>query len=214
MDFPSRHCCSLSQQQCAAAEAAANQSSRSCNTWSLRQSTKHGNKQCLCLRSSCYWQEGAFEKLKYTPRKCAHDAHPRGVLISAAVDLARRRRRNFARRHNDSCKMTYAIMALWKRGPGSLIAATGLQKLASSQHGGWLAEEDEERIAGCSADRRCRERSELEGVVPPSRYKRLKSNIALPGMYTSGKCGQMKWGGAPLRFPKRTRGVHSRKASP
>ena len=126
MAFLSRHCCSLSQQQCAA-EAAANQSSRSCNTWSLRQSTKHSNKQCLCLRSPCYWQEGAFEKLKYTPRKCAHDAHPRGVLISAAVDLARRRRRNFARRHNDSCKMTYARMALWKRSPGSLIAATCLQ---------------------------------------------------------------------------------------
>ena len=104
----------------------------------LRQSTKHGNKQCLCLLSLCYWQEGAFEKLKYTPRKCAHDAHPRGVLISAAVDLARRRRRNFARRHNDSCKMTYARKALWKRAPGSLITATGLQKLASSQQW-WLA---------------------------------------------------------------------------
>ena len=145
--FLSRHCCSLSQQQCAAAEAAANQSSRSCNTWSLRQSTKHGNKQCLCLRSPCYWQEEAFEKLEYTPRKCAHDAHQRGVLTSAAVDLAcRRRRRNFARRHNDSCKMTYARMGLWKRGPGSLIAATGLQKLASSQRAGWLAEEDEEQL--------------------------------------------------------------------
>ena len=79
--------------------------------------------------------------------------------------------------------MTYARMALWKRGPGSLIAATGLRELASSQHGGWLAEEDEERIAGCSADRRCRERSELEGVVPPSRYKRLEPNIALPEIY-------------------------------
>ena len=149
--FLSHHCCSLSQQQCAAAEAAANQSSRS-NTWSLRQSTKHGNKQCLCLRSPCYWQEGAFEKLKYTPRKCAHDAHPRGVLISAAVDLARRRRRNFARRHNDSCKMTYARMALWKRSPGSLIAATGLRELASSQHGGWLAEDG--RGANCRLQRR------------------------------------------------------------
>jgi len=49
----------------------------------MRQSTKHGNKQCLRLRSPCYWQE----KLKYTPRKCAHDARPRGVLVSAAVDL-------------------------------------------------------------------------------------------------------------------------------
>ena len=28
-------------------------------------------------------------------------AHQRGVLISAAVDLARRRRRNFARQHNE-----------------------------------------------------------------------------------------------------------------
>ena len=38
MAFLSRHCCSLSQQQCAAAEAAANQSSRSCrcNDLSLR----------------------------------------------------------------------------------------------------------------------------------------------------------------------------------
>ena len=42
--------------------------------------------------------------------------------------------------------MTYARMALWKRGPGSLIAATGLRELASSQHGGWLAEEDEEQL--------------------------------------------------------------------
>ena len=118
----------------------------------LRQSTKHGKKQCLCLRSPCYWQEGAFEKLKYTPRKCAHDAHPRGVLISAAVDLARRRRRNFARRHNDSCKMTYARMTLWKRGPGSLIAATGLQELASSQRSGWLAEDGERANCTLSAD--------------------------------------------------------------
>ena len=39
---------------------------------------------------------------------------------------------------------------------------------------GWLAEEDEERIAGCSADRRCRERSELEGVMPPSDSERQK----------------------------------------
>ena len=150
MAFLSRHCCSLSQQQCAAAEAAANQSSRACEL--AAQSTKHGNKQCLCLRSPCCWQEGAFEKLKYTPRKCAHDAHPRGVLISAAVDLARRRRRNFARRHNDSCKMTYARMALWKRGPGSLIAATGLQELSSSQRGGWLAEDG--RGANCRLQRR------------------------------------------------------------
>ena len=150
--FLSRHCCSLSQQQCAAAEAAANQSSRSCNKAyvELRQSTKHGKKQCLCLRSPCYWQEGAFEKLKCTPRTCAHDAHPRGVLISAAVDLACKR--NFARRHNDSCKMTYTRMGLWKCAPGSLIAATGLQKLASSQHGGWLAEDG--RGANCRLQRR------------------------------------------------------------
>ena len=52
---------------------------------------------------------------------------------------------------------------------------------------------DEERIAGCSADRRCRERSELEGVMPPSRYKRLESNIALPegrpsGLNRPGQC--------------------------
>ena len=181
---------------------------------SLRQSTKHGKKQCLCLRSPYHWQEGAFEKLKYTPRTCAHDAHPRGVLISAAVDLARRRRRNFARRHNDSCKMTYARMALWKRSPGSLIAATCLRELASSQHGGWLAEEDEERIAGCSADRRCRERSELEGVMPPSRYKRLESNIALPRRWTLGRSSQSQWGAAPLRFPKRTRGPPPQKAAP
>ena len=154
MAFLSCHCCSTSRQQCSSAETAATQSSRRCrcNTWSSRQSTKHGNKRCLCLRSPYYWQEEAFEKLKYTPRKCAHDAHPRGVLISAAVDLARRRRRNFARRHNDSCKMTYARMALWKRSPGSLIAATGLRELASSQHGGWLAEDG--RGANCRLQRR------------------------------------------------------------
>ena len=103
------------------------------------QSTKHGNKQCLCLRSPCSCAGGRFSKLKYKPRTCAHDAHQRGVLRSAAIDLARRRRRNFARRHNGSCKMTHARMAFWKRGPGSLIAATGLRKLASSQHGAWLA---------------------------------------------------------------------------
>ena len=214
MAFLSRHCCSLSQQQCAAAEAAANQSSRSCNTWSLRQSTKHGNKQCLCLRSPCYWQEEAFEKLKYTPRKCAHDAHPRGVLISAAVDLARRRRRNFARRHNDSCKMTYARKALWKRAPGSLITATGLQKLASSQHAGWLAEDGRGAIAGCSADRRCRERSELEGVMPPSRYKRLESKSPLSRGVDSVLSSRSQWGAAPLRFPKRTGVYPSQKAEP
>ena len=146
-----------------------------------------------------------MEKLKYTPRKCAHDAHPRGVLISAAVDLARRRRRNFARRHNDSCKMTYARMALWKRGPGSLIAATGLQKVASSQHGGWQRM-DEERIAGCSADRRCRERSELEGVVPPSRYKRLEPNIALPEVTKEWIQVTKEWGAAPLRLGRSPRG--------
>ena len=155
MAFLSRHCCSLSQQQCATAEGLRPQQTKAvavATRGRLRQSTKHGNKQCLCLRSPCYWQEGAFEKLKYTPRTCAHDAHPRGVLISAAVDLARRRRRNFARRHNDSCKMTYARMALWKRGPGSLIAATGLRELASSQHGGWLAEDG--RGANCRLQRR------------------------------------------------------------
>ena len=37
-----------------------------------------------------------------------------------------------------ACTLTYARMAFWKRGPGSLIAATGLLDLASSQHGGWL----------------------------------------------------------------------------
>ena len=116
------------------------------------QSTKHGNKQCLCLRSPCSCAGGRFSKLKYKPRTCAHDAHQRGVLRSAAIDLARRRRRNFARRHNDSCKMTYARMGLWKRGPGSLIAAAGLQKLASSQHGGWLAEDG--RGANCRLQRR------------------------------------------------------------
>ena len=158
MAFLSRDCCFLSRQQCPAAETAANQSRvaggfQDSTRVSLRQSTKHGNKQCLCLRSPCYWQEEAFEKLEYTPRKCAHDAHQRGVLTSAAVDLAcRRRRRNFARRHNDSCKMTYARMGLWKRGPGSLIAAAGLQKLASSQHGGWLAEDG--RGANCRLQRR------------------------------------------------------------
>ena len=60
---------------------------------------------------------------------------------------------------------------MWKHGPGSLIAATGLQELAPSQRGGWLAEEDEERIAEAAAvaNRRCRERSELEGVIPGTR---------------------------------------------
>ena len=147
MAFPSRNCCSLSQQQCYTAEAAANQSSRSCTTWT-RLAAKHQARQqaVLVLALSLLLAGMSFLKLKYTPRKCAHDAHPRGVLISAAVDLARRRRRNFARRHKDSCKMTYARMALWKRGPGSLIAATGLQELASSQRGGWLAEEDEEQL--------------------------------------------------------------------
>ena len=116
------------------------------------QSTKHGNKQCLCLRSPCSCAGGRFSKLKYKPRTCAHDAHQRGVLRSAAIDLARRRRRNFARRHNGSCKMTHARMAFWKRGPGSLIAATGLRKLASSQHGAWLAANG--RGANCRLQRR------------------------------------------------------------
>ena len=56
------------------------------------------------------------------------------------------------------------------------------------------------------------ERSEPEGVMPPFRYKGLESNFAFPEEGPSGKCGQMKWGGAPLRFPKRTRGLPPRKA--
>ena len=155
MAFLSRHCCSLSQQQCAAAEAAANQSSRSCrcNDVSLRHKAPSTatSSACACALLAPV-QEKAFEKLKYKPRTCAHDAHQRGVLRSAAIDLARRRRRNFARRHNGSCKMTHARMAFWKRGPGSLIAATGLRKLASSQHGAWLAANG--RGANCRLQRR------------------------------------------------------------
>ena len=56
------------------------------------------------------------------------------------------------------------------------------------------------------------ERSEPEGVMPPFRYKGLESNFAFPEEGPSGKCGQMKWGGAPLRFPKRTRCLHVRNA--
>ena len=59
---------------------------------------------------------------------------------------------------------------------------------------------DEERIAGCSADRRCRERSELEGVMPPSRYERLKSNIALPRECFAMFGHVWIWGAAPNTY--------------
>ena len=55
------------------------------------------------------------------------------------------------------------------------------------------------------------ERSEPEGVAPPSRYKGLELKTALFRGVPSGLFAQLKWGGAPLRFPKRTRGYPSQK---
>ena len=146
MAFLSRHCCSLSQQQCAEAEAAANQSSRSCTT--------HVELGCGKAPSTATSSACACALLA-TGRKSSNTRHVNVHTMHVHVAcwylppliFACRRRRNFARQHNDSCKMTYTRMALWKRGLGSLIAATGLQELASSQHGGWLAEDG--RGANC-----------------------------------------------------------------
>ena len=133
------------------------------------------------MRYQRSWQANTLEQLKYMPRKCAHDARQRGVLTSAAVGLwSPHRRRSFAQRHNESCKTMYARMPFWKRDAGALIAAPDLRELALGQHGGCLAADGRGANGGCSADsRRCREtfreRSELDGVMPPSRYKRLES---------------------------------------
>ena len=48
---------------------------------------------------------------------------------------------------------------------------------------------------------RCPERRLGHNMV-----KGLPSNLAFPGCLPSGLFAQTKWGGAPLRFPKRTRG--------
>ena len=99
----------------------------------------------------------------------------------------------------------YARMPFWKRDAGALIAAPDLRELALGQHGGCLAADGRGANGGCSADsRRCREtfreRSELEGVMPPSRYKRLEPNIALPEIYPLCLYRQSQWGAAPLRL--------------
>ena len=124
-----------------------------------------------CVQSSL--QNRAFEQGKRTPRGSAHDADPRGVLASDAVLSTPAPQTEEVLHHDTKHAANIDVLenGSFKPRPKLAESSSRQARLAPSQlvGDGGAAVDGEERLAA-----RCRridhsERSEPEGVMPPSR---------------------------------------------
>ena len=165
-----RHCSSLCQQQHAAA-ASRTMSRRSSRILAVcGRSITCSCKLRLRLRTKSSLQKGAFQWTKERrvgPRTTRiHAACWHLTLFSSGPPQAE----NFARRHKECCKMAYSRMAFSSRGPSSPRAAANRRDWHQAS---WWVMVEQWTAEWPAAARRRRydhsERSEPEGVMPPSR---------------------------------------------